>query len=318
MNNLLINIAIFCSSICLCLGQTWDELNVEPNAIMTYTVNDTLSFPVFLIETSEKKELLYGARLETDVCNDQICLPIQVNLFWDLLGNFHHFSREKDVHFTKFDHDYFVDEDYQKLQEILMDTLAVLRDYDVEDLLEKKPNKYSAEVDAVTKPTAPLFSNVTVPGALYTVYTLWHIVNGSIKQELRKYLDENYQKNGWSLSFATSSIPTYQTYFLNHISSWQVKKYEQQIVELLFADDDYVPHDAIDVLGDTFWSKPNRYNAVLGRITMLKSHVITKILNIISEPDHQTETILIAFQESGGASDKQKELILKICKDEKQ
>ena len=318
MNNLLINISILCLSICHCFGQTWAELKIEPDAIMTYTFNDTLHLPVFLVETMEEKELFYGVKLQMDVCNDQVCLPLEVNLFWDLLGNFHHFSREKNIHFTKFDHDRFVDNDYKKLQEILIDTLSVLRDYEVEELLDKRPNKYSVKVDAVTKPTAPLFSNVTVPGALYTVYTLWHIVNGNIKQELRKYLDENYLKRKWALYFMTSSNPDYQIYFLKYGSSEDIKRYEDQICKLIFAEDDYVPHNAIDALGDKFWSTPDKYNPVLTRITALKSHIINRILNIISMPNNQTKAILTTFLKSDRVSDNQKELILKICENEKQ
>src|SRR5690606_7268942 len=118
--------------------------------------------------------------------------------------------------------------------------------------------------------------------------------------------------------FATSSIPDYQTYFLKHSSSQAIKRYEDQIVELLFVENDYVPHNAMDALGDKFWSNPGKYNPVLSRITALKSHVINRILNVISAPNNQTKAILTTFRESDRASDKQKELILKICENEKQ
>src|SRR5690606_21098317 len=143
-------------------------------------------------------------------------------------------------------HQYFQEADYAKLNEIMLDSLSPLRDYQVEDLLDKKAQKYSAEVDAVTRPTSLLFSNVTVPGALYTVYTLWHIVNGPIKQELRAYLDAKYQTRGWADYFARSPNAAYQEYFLKNLQESEVDQRNAQIVALLFAQDDFVPHYAID------------------------------------------------------------------------
>lgn len=298
-------------------AQSWTALKKEQQPIMTYTVNDTLSFPVYVVEDLDSKAFYFATQLQTNVCNDQVCLPIEVNLFWDLLGNYHHFSRDNDFHFTKFDHQYFEDADYKRLQEIMLDSLSVLRDYQVEDLLDKEAKKYSLEVDAVTKPTSPLFSNVTVPGALYTVYTLWHIVNGSIKQALYQYAQTHYQERAWASYFAQSKVPVYQEYFLKQLSESDLKKYQQEVVALLFAEDDFVPHYAIDVLEKGYLKDPKQYNAVLHRLSALKPHVTTEVIKSIANPNKETKDLLMQFQQSSKASPKQKELILKIINHEK-
>lgn len=298
-------------------AQSWTALKKEQQPIMTYTVNDTLSFPVYVVEDPDSKAFYFATQLQTNVCNDQVCLPIEVNLFWDLLGNYHHFSRDNDFHFTKFDHQYFEDADYKRLQEIMLDSLSVLRDYQVEDLLDKEAKKYSLEVDAVTKPTSPLFSNVTVPGALYTVYTLWHIVNGSIKQALYQYAQTHYQERAWASYFAQSKVPVYQEYFLKQLSESDLKKYQQEVVALLFAEDDFVPHYAIDVLEKDYLIDPKQYNAVLHRLSALKPHVTTEVIKSIANPNKESKELLMQFQQSSKASPKQKELILKIINHEK-
>ncbi|MGO1788507.1 MAG: hypothetical protein ACTHZ7_15650 [Sphingobacterium sp.] len=305
-------------SVVVTRGQSWQDLDVKETPVVIHTVNDTLTFPVHLVEDSEDQRLFFATQLQTNVCNDQICLPIEVNLFWDLLGSFHHFSREEGFDFTKFDHQYFDEQDYERLQQILLDSLSALRDYAVEDLLDKEPKKFSFQVDAVTRPTSPLFSNVTVPGALFTVYTLWHIVNGPVKQELFAYTAREYANSAWQSYFATSEVPHYQEYFLKHLDSEQVHQYDREIKDLLFAADDFVPHYAIDVLEENVLKDPLQYNEILGDLENLKSHVVTEIINKIVEPNEESRTILASFQKSAKSSAKQKELIEKILNYEKQ
>ncbi|MGH2624704.1 MAG: hypothetical protein ACRDE7_13630, partial [Sphingobacterium sp.] len=273
MNKLIVIIFILILGSVQVQAQSWHELQVQPEPLFNFTVNDTLEFAVLLVKNPLDSNLYYATQLETNVCHDDICLPIQVNLFWDLLGNFHHFSKEKNIRFTKFDHQYFDQNDYKRLQTILTDSLSPLRDYQVEDLLDKQANKFSLEIDAVTRPTSPLFSNVTVPGALYTVYTLWHIVNGPIKQQLNVYLNKHYQQHNWAPSFAGSRNATYQEYFLKHLTPQEATTYRAQIVALLFASDDYVPHYALEELPTEFFESPDKYNQVLQQIDALKAHV---------------------------------------------
>src|SRR5690606_38066303 len=150
MIKILLTLVCISLSVCSLKGQSWFALQKEAQPLFTYTVNDTLNFPIYLVEVPQNSALYFGTHLTTNVCNDQVCLPIEVNLYWDLLGNYHHFSREDGVEFTKFDHDFFLQQDYERLQEILLDSLSALRDYQVEDLLDKEPQKFSFQVDAVT------------------------------------------------------------------------------------------------------------------------------------------------------------------------
>lgn len=299
------------------ISQTWGALIKEQKPVFTFTVNDTLNFPIFVVENPIDSTKYYATKLQTNVCNDQICLPIEVNLFWDLLGNYHHFSKEPKFNFTKFDHQFFEENDYARLNEILLDSLSPLRDYEVEDLLDKEANKFSLEIDAVTRPTSPLFSNVTVPGALYTVYTLWHIVNGPIKQKLKTYTYKVYNERKWQDYFAYSNIPNYQEYFLQNLNSIEITNYRGQIVQLLFAEDDFIPHYAIDVIEKNVLKDPNLYNPILKELEALKPHVITELINSISAANQETVEILRNFMNNPKCTAKQKEIIKNILNYEK-
>lgn len=293
-------------------AQEWNDLKKKEIPEFTFTVNDTLSFAVYIVENPLDKAKYYAAKLQTNVCNDQVCLPIEVNLFWDLLGNYHHFSKQSTFNFTKFDHQYFDENDYKRLNNILLDSLSPLRDYAVEDLLEKEAKKFSFEIDAVTRPTSPLFSNVTVPGALFTVYTLWHIVNGPIKNKLYAQTLKIYKELNWQIYFANSKSPTYQEYFLKQLNSNEIEQYKIQIINLLSADDDFVPHYAIDVLEKNVFKDPVQYNSVLQQLEQLKPHVVTEILNSITAANEETKQILQKFKDNPKSTPKQKEIIEKI------
>lgn len=299
-------------------AQDWNDLKKNEIPEFTFTVNDTLNFAIYIVENPIDKAKYYAAKLQTNVCNDQVCLPIEVNLFWDLLGNYHHFSKQSNFNFTKFDHQYFDENDYKRLNNILLDSLSPLRDYAVEDLLEKEAKKFSFEIDAVTRPTSPLFSNVTVAGALYTVYTLWHIVNGPIKNKLYEQTLKSYKELNWQIYFANSKIPSYQEYFLKHLSSTEIEQYKVQIISLLSAEDDFIPHYAIDVLEKNFLQDPVQYNTVLQQLEQLKPHVVTEILNSISAANEETKLILQKFKDNPKSNPKQKEIIEKIINYEEQ
>jgi len=268
----------------------WTKLEDKP--ILRHVVNDTLAFDIFLVKGSVETDLYYAAFLQTNVCNDQLCLPIEVNLFWDLLGTYHHFTLPDSHHFTKFDHAYFEPHDYEKLDAILKDSLSLLRDYQVIDLLDNTATQYSLEVDAVTRPTSVLFSDATVPGALYTVYTLWHIVNGNINRELAQYLQQHYQSKGWASLFAASDQAVYQQYFLDHLLPEDIDQYRGQVVHLLYVKDDYVPHAAIRILGDTFWHDPLQYNPMIAQAKQLKPHVLSVILQRLAQPNSDAKHLL--------------------------
>ncbi|QQD12003.1 hypothetical protein [Sphingobacterium sp. UDSM-2020] len=290
---------------------------IVPEVSIEYRVNDTLEIQVNLIQDQKTSAYFYHTFLATDICNDKVCLPIQVELFWNLMGEYDHFSVPQGQVFTKFDHQYFDQTDYDLLQEILLDTLSPIRDYAVEEFLDKKEQKYSVELDAITRPTLKVFSNVTVPGALYTVYALWHIVNGNIKQLIRNQLDVVYKQHQFADFFATSNNASYQEYYLEKLTGDQVVAAEPILVRLLFSHDDYIPHYAWRKLGAAYYADPERYNNLLKDLEKLKPHLQLVVLRSLSRPNLRTKEILMDKAQSTILLQNQKELIYKLLNYEK-
>ena len=129
----------------------------------------------------------YEASLNLPVCDDNLCANLIVKVFWDLAGNYSGFDTIAGKPLTKFDHRPFTSADYQKLDEILQDKNSILRVLEKEELTDKSVKLKSSTVDAVTGATPASVKEQVVEGAVYSVYTLWHFVNGTLKDSLKKH-----------------------------------------------------------------------------------------------------------------------------------
>ncbi len=147
--------------------------------------------PVFLNITNDD-QYVYESILKTPVCDDTLCQIIRIKIFWDLIGDFTHFDTLAGYPLTKNDHLPFTSEDYLKLQATLKDGNSILGRRSESELLDNNRNRYSQKLDAVTGATDLQIKNAVVDGALYSTYTLWHLVNGDIKNMLTNWTIKNY------------------------------------------------------------------------------------------------------------------------------
>ncbi|MBN4071496.1 hypothetical protein JYT72_03180 [Crocinitomix catalasitica] len=157
-----------------------------------------------LLHYSYGKPDYYYSNIFTPVCETGVCKPIYINIYWDLMGNYHHFDQPKGEILTKLDHQPFTDEDYQLLDEILRGDdprygLTVkhssLSESATASNKKEKHEKHESEgspaptasrtvfmskmemVDGITGATLPQLRDQFVPGALYTTYTCWDLAN---------------------------------------------------------------------------------------------------------------------------------------------
>ncbi len=91
---------------------------------------------------------------------------------------------------TKSDHTPFEPQDYIRLDEILRDTVSILKDLQYEELViedtsqlsvDDKSKKKLFEVDGYSSATLPSLKEYVVKDAVFTCYTLWHTVYGETK-----------------------------------------------------------------------------------------------------------------------------------------
>ncbi len=167
----------------------------------------------------------YYSNIFTPVCNTGECLPVYINIYWDLSGKYLRFDQPVGEILTKLDHIPFSAEDYILLDQILRGTDPRYA-YDHSDLIspvkhsqsqhseqtvpnpapsiqkKKMISKYEM-IDGVTGATAIQHKAQFVPGALYTTYTIWGLANDH-SNKILDYTITNFLK------------PTYYNYFLSH------------------------------------------------------------------------------------------------------
>ena len=151
-----------------------------------------ISNEIYICSDSANIPVGYKARINMPVCDDTLCANVVLKLYWDLAGNYSGFDTIKGYPLTKFDHIRFTDDDYKKLDQILKNRNSMLRILKKEDLVDKSVRVKSKTVDAVTGATPATIKKSVVEGAVYSSFTLWHFVNGTIKNQLADFTLDNY------------------------------------------------------------------------------------------------------------------------------
>lgn len=148
--------------------------------------NDTL----FIIKNEDGLLHSYSRKILTGVCIDGECRLLNINLFWTVTGHYLGFQLPEGEFLSKTEHDPFTQQDYEHLHALLADPYSNLANYRIEELVPMVEND---EVDGVSAATIAGVKNYIVENAVYTTYTLWHIVHGSTQKKIQAYTQKHLQ-----------------------------------------------------------------------------------------------------------------------------
>jgi hypothetical protein len=136
----------------------------------------------------------YEAEINMPVCDDTLCANVVLKFYWDLAGIYKRFDTIPGNPLTKFDHKKFTSSDYLKLDQILKNRNSTLRILKKEDLVDKSVHIKATTVDAVTSATPQTIKKAVVEGAVYSSFTLWHFVNGTIRDSMAAFTNGIYSE----------------------------------------------------------------------------------------------------------------------------
>ncbi len=125
----------------------------------------------------------YSRDISTGVCIDGECRRLRITLFWTATGRYWGFVLPEGEFLSKTEHVPFKEEDYRRLHEILANPNSVLQQYRMDELITGKKE----EVDGISAATLAAVKQEVVPDAVYTTYTLWHLIYGETQKEIRNY-----------------------------------------------------------------------------------------------------------------------------------
>ena len=206
---------------------------------------DSIPMEVELLIDADGLPDFYCCHVNTPVCSDGLCRSLILDVYWDLLGNFSRFKVPEFPPLTKWDHLEFTVEDYRKLVEILRDKNSVLGSVkDVNTLFDPSTKIISETVDAVTGATRETIKNAVVPGAVYSSYTLWQVVNGEIPSTIQQYT-ESYMGPTLISKFLLSDNYHYHYNALDYLLSEGYEGHLGELMEMLEKSDPFVTRLAV-------------------------------------------------------------------------
>ena len=181
---------LFCAFQVFSPGDTYPGHDLD--SVTSLPAKDSVFFNTVYFNTIDPDSFYYESTVRSPVCNDTLCQVVLLKVYWDLKGNYIRFDTLVNHPLSKNDHKPFTSSDYRKLHLSLMDQNSVLGRKKEDELIDKIRTRYSEKLDAVTGATDLQIKNAVVEGALYSTYTLWHLVNGNIRSVLTNCTMENY------------------------------------------------------------------------------------------------------------------------------
>lgn len=194
----------------------------------------------------------YTSHILTPVCADSLCYLVEIDIQWDLLGNYLGYQVPADRPLTKFDHEPFSADDYAKLHKILGDKHSLLADNNVADLIDHQTQLVSSQVDAITGATKKSVERAIVGGAVYSTFTLWHIVNGEIRQKTLTHT-KNLLNDELLKSFLNSTHYPYHYFAIDALSPDLFVSYMPEVLGLIGHNNVFIARYALGKLPPSVW-----------------------------------------------------------------
>lgn len=248
------------------------------STVIESTVNDSIPIEVQLKVDGEDHLIHYYAQVRTPVCKEGLCYLMEIDLYWDLLGNFLAYDVPEGSPLTKFDHEPFSPDDHEKMTEILSNKDSFLRFYELDNLVDTTEQKPSDGVDGTTGATHKSIQSDVVGGAVYSTYVLWHIVNGHLSEKILQHT-ESFFDEAILERFLGSSNHHYQYYALEKMNWENSDEYLPQIVRLIANGKSYVPYFAIEKISPDDWKKPEIQENILKLLGTLNFEMNNELLN---------------------------------------
>lgn len=236
--------------------------------IFSFHGQDTaVEHQLFQLSDEEKNPLFYYADIQTPVCIDNICKPVFIEIYWNLLGNYIGYGVFEDHLLTKYDHDLFEPEDYEKLHNLLLDKHSILERRKLSNLFDSnlEPGKQieykGQKVDGISGATRSEIKESVVAGGLFSCYTLWHLANGEVSQKLATLLDRDYTP-AMSLYLLHTDYSDYHAVAIKRMNRDQLLQEFDRIIEIFPQATAVTKTYLLKKLPASVWAKKERARAL--------------------------------------------------------
>ncbi|MFV0269094.1 MAG: hypothetical protein ACK5HT_18360, partial [Draconibacterium sp.] len=148
---------------------------------------DASSYTLIQVLSNNEIPKYYYRDIKEFPCHtENECYMMNVRIYWDIYGNFLQFELGENEALTKLNHKKFSEKDYRKFHKILSNPNSNLKYCKFDNLTLKEAERDFQTVDAVSSATAAGLNFEYIKGAVKTTYSLWHIVHGEVRNEIRQ------------------------------------------------------------------------------------------------------------------------------------
>ena len=249
----------------------------------------SIEHTLFLLSDGEGRPLLFYADIATGVCMDDVCQPVRIGLYWNLVGDYVGYGVAADCPLLKYDHEPFTPGDYLKLHQVLSDRQSILGNGPLAEMLdpnapdEKGKLTYDGQtVDAVTRPTLKSISPSIVPGALYSCYAIWRLAHGDAKQQMADYLQSVYDP-ALARRFLYSENVPYQIDAVQRMNNGEINAELPRLLEIVQQSGPAARACVFQKLPEPIWRQESTTRSVYSMFATLRDDM--KAL-LIEKLDH--------------------------------
>lgn len=272
----------------------WDLKSVASvKPAFTYTDDSTqVEFEVNLLIDREGLPFAYSSHILTPVCDDTLCALMNIEVYWNLLGNYIGYDTIAGDPLTKNDHLPFLTEDYEKLHRLLSDDNSIIKRKEKHELFDTEAKRVSEVVDAVTGATAKEISEAVVDGALYSCYTLYHIVYGPLSEMMLSDMESRFSPDLQS-SFMMSDHFDYQLYILKRIQTDDFVQNQTRILELIHTS---IPLNRLYIMKkmpENMWADQHVLLTISGYFEALDGNTQTFFIRQLEKTQHIDPQVLL-------------------------
>ena len=140
--------------------------------------------------SAEGYPLRYTRPIRTGVCFDNKCRPLDITLHWNLTGRYLGFELPEKEFLSKYDHEPFTTQEYERLHALLADAFSPLGSFHYNEIVPQADSTYD-KIDAVSGATSANVLEYVVEGAAFTTYKLWNITYGSSQRHVQQLTEKS-------------------------------------------------------------------------------------------------------------------------------
>lgn len=235
--------------------------------------------------------LSYYRKILKEICFDGNCRMLNVNIYWNLTGRYLGFELPPNEFLSKAEHTPFIGREYEQLHRILADSLSALGNLRYEELLPKPSLLEPA--DAVTRPTSKDVLAHVVPGAVFTTYSMWHLIYGQMQEDVVKATDSDLSAE-LLLDILNSPIPWDWTWGLDRLSFFPEAPTElkQRVLELVVSDSYNLASKAIACIPVQWFNDVDFQKNLWAKLDDVEYSLKPNLIQKISTSESPDKTVL--------------------------